>query len=127
MEKADGGLLIHDAHGHVIDGHVVAAQLQGVTHGSLIGRGCTEPEWHWTDIHGQPVPDARHPVRQTPAHREPCHGVALGLRHPGAERRWQLISTRLLPDEGHRRWVRGRGRLTNTVPLLRGDREYAYE
>jgi diguanylate cyclase (GGDEF)-like protein/PAS domain S-box-containing protein len=105
FDGAACGLVVQDVDARIVDCNAAAERLLGLSREQLLGRTCVDPRWHATDAEGSPLPGDQHPAMRTLATGEPIDGLEMGVCLPSGERRWILVHTSLLPDEGQGSWV----------------------
>lgn len=64
LENANIGVVIHAADTKVIYANPTALRLLRLSYNQIIGKDALDPQWHFIDEHGIPLPPAEYPVNR---------------------------------------------------------------
>jgi PAS domain S-box-containing protein len=99
METSPAGITVVDRQGQIIFANARAVKVLGLTKDEITQRSYDAPEWHITDLDGNPFPDSELPFRQVMSTGCPVFDVRHAIEWPDGRRVLLSINAAPLIDE----------------------------
>ena len=107
IQGLDAGVVLQDAHDHILVSNPAAAQMLGLTDDQLHGRSSRDPEWGLVREDGMPLAIEEVPLVVATRTLQPVRNAIVGARHrQSGQRTWlQVTATPQLGEDGSLRHV----------------------
>jgi diguanylate cyclase (GGDEF)-like protein/PAS domain S-box-containing protein len=106
LRALPAGMVVHDAHGHIVDANLRAEQLLQISRAELMDRESHDRRWAAVHEDGRPMAAHEHPSVVTLRTGQAQEGVPMGVQLPDGQRRWLRANTQILASaDGHHQGV----------------------
>jgi diguanylate cyclase (GGDEF)-like protein/PAS domain S-box-containing protein len=100
FETAPHGVAYHDPDGRVISANPAALRILGLTMDQMLSRTSMDPRWKAVREDGSDMPGEEHPAMRAIKTGQPVKDVMMGVRVPGRDYAWILVSAMPLFKDG---------------------------
>ena len=99
MDTSPISITMVDRRGEIVFANERAEEVLGLTHDEISGRTYDTPDWHITDINGEPFPHEALPFQRVMATKAPVYDVRHAIAWPDGQRRLLSINGAPVLDE----------------------------
>jgi PAS domain S-box-containing protein len=93
IRKVQTAIVVHDGHGHILNGNPLAQQLLGLSEEQLLGKSLVDPHWQFLREDGRVMSIAEYPASLVLATGKPIRSRVTGIHRPDRDEvTWVLVN-----------------------------------